>query len=70
MQSRKTRFLTAFGLTVGMLSGAIAAYFLAPKKGKDTQKILMKQANQVTQKSIKTVQKGLLQFEGALKNVK
>lgn len=66
MKSRKKRFLANFGLTVGIISGAVAAYFLAPKKGVDTQKILVKNANKITQKSISKVQEGLIQFEVAL----
>lgn len=68
MQSKKKRFLANFGLVVGILSGSVAAYFLAPKKGKDTQKMLAKKANQVAQKSIATVQEGLIQFEVALQD--
>ncbi len=68
MQSKKKRFLANFGLTVGILSGAIAAYFLAPKKGTDTQKMLVKNANKITQKSIAKVQEGLIQFEVALQD--
>ena len=68
MQSKKKRYLTNFGLIVGILSGAVAAYFLAPKKGKDTQKVLVKSANRITQKSIAKVQEGLIQFEVALQD--
>lgn len=68
MQSKKKRFLTNLGLTVGILSGAVAAYFLAPKKGIDTQKMLVKNANKITQKSITKVQEGLIQFEVALQD--
>lgn len=68
MQSKKKRFLTNFGLIVGILSGAVAAYFLAPKKGTDTQKALVKKANKLTQKSITKVQDGLIQFEVALQD--
>lgn len=68
MKSRKKRILTSFGLTVGILSGAVAAYFLAPKKGTDTQKMLVKNANKITQQSIAKLQEGLIQFEVALQN--
>lgn len=68
MQSKKKRFLTNFGLIVGILSGATAAYFLAPKKGTDTQKMLVKNANKLTQKSIAKVQEGLIRFEVALQD--
>ena len=68
MQSKKKRFLMNFGLIIGILSGATAAYFLAPKKGTDTQKMLVKNANKLTQKSISKVQEGLIQFEVALQD--
>ena len=68
MHSKKKRFLTNFGLILGILSGATAAYFLAPKKGTDTQKLLVKNANKLTQKSIAKAQEGLIQFEVALQD--
>lgn len=69
MKSRKNRFLANFGLTVGIISGGVAAYFLAPKKGTDTQKMIVKNANKIAQKSISKVQEGLIQFEVALQEM-
>lgn len=69
MNSKKNGFLIRLGLTVGIVSGAVAAYFLAPKKGTDTQKLLVKNANKLTQKSISKIQEGLIQFEVALQEI-
>lgn len=69
MASKKKRLLANFGLVVGILSGATAAYFLAPKKGTDTQKMLVENANKLAQKSIAKVQEGLIQFEVALQEI-
>lgn len=66
MKSKKKGFLIRFGLTVGIVSGAVAAYFLAPKKGTVTQKLLVKNANKLAQQSINKLQEGLIQFEVAL----
>ncbi len=66
MVSRKTKNLTSLGLTVGVLSGAVAAYFLAPQKGTDTQKMLVRKANNIAQKSIYKVQDALIRFEVTL----
>lgn len=68
MESKKKRLLSSFGLSVGIISGAVAAYFLAPKKGTDTQQMLIKNANKITQKSIAKVQEVLIQFEVALQD--
>lgn len=67
---KKKRLLASLGLTVGLLSGGIAAYFLAPQKGKDTQKIITKKINYVTQKSLKKLQAELLKLEIALETKK
>lgn len=68
MKSGKRRILSSLGLTVGLLSGAVAAYFLAPRKGKDTQKKLVKKANNLSQKSIQKLEEGLSHFELALED--
>lgn len=70
MKTGKTRVLASLGLTVGLLSGAVAAYFLAPRKGTDTQKILIEKGNQLAQKSIRKLEEGLIQFEVALEKSK
>ena len=66
MKLKKTNLLAGFGLSVGLLSGAVAAYFLAPRKGEHTQKMLVEKANRLSQKSIQKLEEGLIQFELAL----
>ena len=60
---KEKNILASFGLTVGLVSGAIAAYLLAPQKGKDTQKMLVCKANRLSQKSIKKIEEALIQLE-------
>lgn len=66
--SGKRRGLAGLGLTIGLLSGAVAAYFLAPRKGKHTQKMIVEKANELTQKSIRKLEDGLISLEVALED--
>ncbi len=66
MKFKKNNLLTGFGLSMGLLSGAVAAYFLAPRKGEHTQKMLVEKANRLSQKTIQKLEEGLIQFEIAL----
>lgn len=66
MTTNKRRNLISLGLVVGTIAGAAAAYFLAPRKGTETQKNLARKANEVTQKSILKTQDALIDFEVAL----
>lgn len=68
MSSSKQRSLISLGLIVGTISGAAAAYFLAPRKGDETKKIMAKKMNHYTQKSILQAQSKLIDFEQALEN--
>ncbi len=68
MTTDKRRNLLSLGLVVGALVGAIAAYFYAPKKGADTQKILARKGNQYAQTMILKTQEGLLQIEKAIED--
>lgn len=66
MKAGKKRLLASLGLTIGLLSGGIAAYFLAPRKGKETQKNLVLKANRLSQKSIRKFEEGLIHLEKLL----
>lgn len=66
MSSSKQRAIISLGLIVGTIGGAAAAYFLAPRKGDETKKIVAKKANHYTQKSILHAQSKLIDFEQAL----
>lgn len=66
MTTDKRRNLISLGLVIGTIAGAAAAYFLAPRKGTDTQKNLARKANEVTQRSIIKTQDALIDFEVAL----
>ena len=66
MSIDKKRRLLHSGLIVGAIGGAAAAFFLAPQKGLDTKKWLVKNANNLTQKSIVKTQEALVNFEIAL----
>ncbi len=66
MISGRQRNLISFGLIFGTIGGALAAYFLAPKRGDETKKIVAKKANHLTQKSILQVQSKLIDFEQIL----
>lgn len=66
MKAGKKRLLASLGITIGLISGGVAAYFLAPRKGKDTQKILINKANQISQKSIIQLEKTLFYLEELL----
>lgn len=66
MKAGKKRLLASFGISIGLISGGIAAYFLAPRKGRDTQKILIKKANKITQKSINKLDETLFYLEELL----
>lgn len=70
MRAGKRRLIASIGLIIGLFSGGILAYFLAPRKGEKTQRLLTKKANRLTQKSLKKVDDGLIQLEEALKNKK
>ena len=59
----KQRNKLSAGLIVGALSGAVAAYFLAPQTGAETKKMLAKKANSLTQTSILHVQNQLIHLE-------
>ncbi len=66
MISGKQRNLLSFGLIFGTVGGALAAYFLAPKRGDETKKIVATKVNHLTQKSILHVQSKLIDFEQAM----
>lgn len=66
MSASKQRSLISLGLIVGTIGGAAAAYFLAPKKGDETKKIVSKKLNHYTQKSILHAQSKLIDFEQAM----
>ena len=66
MKAGKKRLLASFGISIGLISGGIAAYFLAPRKGRDAQKILIKKANKITQKSINKLDETLFYLEELL----
>lgn len=68
MNTDKTRNLISLGLVVGTIAGAGAAFFLAPRKGTDTQKSLARKLNNFTQKSILKTQDTLIKFEEALES--
>ena len=63
MNKNKTRNLMSLGLIIGTIAGAAGTFFLAPKKGTDTKKMLARKANHLTQKSILKTQESLLKFE-------
>ena len=69
MKAKKNNLLTGLGLSVGLLSGAVAAYFLAPRKGEHTQKMLVEKANRFSQKSIQKLEERLIQFELAIEKM-
>lgn len=54
------------GILLGALTGAVAAYFLAPQTGAETKKMLAKKANTLTQTSILHVQNLLINVENYL----
>lgn len=70
MKLKKNNLLAGFGLSIGLISGAIAAYFLAPRKGEHTQKMLVEKGSQISQKSIQKIEEGLIQLELALEKNK
>lgn len=66
MASNKNKTLASSGLVVGLLAGAAAAFFLAPRRGVDTQKKMALKVNELAQKTIAKAQNGLLKFEDTL----
>jgi len=66
MNARRQRGTISFGLIVGTIGGALAAYFLAPRRGDETKKIVARKMNHYTQKSILHAQSALINFEQAL----
>lgn len=66
MKAGKKRLLASLGISIGLISGGIAAYFLAPRKGRETQKILISKANKITQKSINKLDETLFYLEELL----
>lgn len=66
MQTNRERNLVSWGIIFGSIVGATAAYFLAPRNATDTKKILAKNLNRFTQKSILKTQTALIDFETAM----
>ena len=63
MQTGRERNLLNWGIIFGSIAGATAAYFLAPRKGDETKKIVAKNLNRFTQTSILRAQNALIHFE-------
>lgn len=68
MYTSKQRSFLRLGLVVGVLGGAVAAYFYAPQNGDKTKAILAKRLNNVAQTSILRTQNALINFEQKLEN--
>lgn len=68
MNTDKVRNRMSLGLVVGTIAGAAAAFFLAPRKGTETQKDLARKLNHFAQKSILKTQDTLIKFEDALES--
>lgn len=66
MRPGKKKATISLGLILGTIGGAVAAYFLAPKRGDETKKIVARKMNHLTQKSILHAQSKLINFEQAL----
>lgn len=66
MNSSRQRSLISLGLILGTIGGAAAAYFLAPRRGEETKKIVAKRLNHYSQKSILQAQSKLIDFEQAM----
>jgi len=66
MQTNRERNLLSWGIVFGSIAGAAAAYFLAPRRGADTKKILAKNFNRFAQTSILRTQNALISFEEAM----
>jgi len=66
MQTDRERNLLSWGIVLGTIAGATAAYFFAPRRGDETKKILARKLNSVTQKSISKTQEKLIDLEIAL----
>lgn len=66
MQTNRERNLLSWGIVFGSIVGAAAAYFLAPRRGEETKKILAKNVNRFTQTSILRTQNALINFEQAI----
>lgn len=67
MQTDRERNLLSWGIVLGSIAGAAAAYFFAPRRAEDTKKILAKNVNRFTQTSILRTQNALINFEHAIK---
>lgn len=66
MSSNTERNLLSWGIVLGAVTGAVAAYFLAPKSGDETKKVIARKLNSFSQKSIVKTQDLLINLEGAL----
>ncbi len=66
MQTNRERNLISWGIVFGSITGAAAAYFLAPKKGTEMKKTVAKNLNRFTQTSILRTQSALINFETAM----
>lgn len=67
MQTNRERNLLSWGIVLGSIAGATAAYFLAPRRAEDTKKILAKNLNRFAQTSILRTQSALIEFEQLMK---
>lgn len=63
MQTDRERNLISWGIVLGSITGAVAAYFLAPQRGPETKKMVAEKLNHFTQKSILQTQSALIDFE-------
>lgn len=66
MKINRQRNLMSLGIVVGALTGAVAAYLLAPQDGKQTKVNIAKKVNNLTQTSILKTQEKLIQLESVL----